>query len=87
MHAFYDFQSVIVKSIERNAPNMYLARMLLLGLHLDGYHSPVLKTVSNGSCATHSSAGLGLSTLGRWLYMITFIFILDHTFIVSVLFY
>lgn len=57
-------KSVIVKSIERNAPNMYLARLLLLGLHPDGQSHPILKAISNGTCATHSSAGLGLSTLG-----------------------
>ncbi|XP_025087615.1 protein bicaudal C homolog 1-like isoform X1 [Pomacea canaliculata] len=57
-------KSVIVKSIERNASNMYLARLLLLGLRPEGSSSGTVKTVSNGIFASQSSSGLGLSTLG-----------------------
>lgn len=56
------FQSVIVKSIERNSRNMYLARLLLLGLHPEGLSGPLLKAATTN---THSSAGLGLTTLGN----------------------
>ena len=56
------FQSVIVKSIERNSRNMYLARLLLLGLHPEGLSGPLLKAATT---KTHSSAGLGLTTLGK----------------------
>ncbi|XP_052070430.1 protein bicaudal C homolog 1-A-like isoform X1 [Mytilus californianus] len=57
-------KSVIVKSIERNAPNMYLARLTLLGLKKDEKNFPP-------SCSTNSpfpnlspNNGLGLSALG-----------------------
>ena len=57
-------KSVIVKSIERNAPNMYLARLTLLGLKKDDKNFPP-------SCSTNSAFpnlspnnGLGLSALG-----------------------
>ncbi|XP_063443802.1 protein bicaudal C homolog 1-A-like [Mytilus trossulus] len=57
-------KSVIVKSIERNAPNMYLARLTLLGLKKDEKNYPP-------SCSTNSpfpnlspNNGLGLSALG-----------------------
>ena len=42
---FLLLQSVIVKSIERNASNMYLARLLLLGIEKE---IPRQQTPSNG---------------------------------------
>lgn len=54
-------KSVIVKSIERNAANMYLARLLLLGLHPEGLSGTLLKAATTG---TRSSAGLGFSPFG-----------------------
>ena len=60
-------QSVIVKSIERNARNMYLARLLLLGLHPEGLSGSLLKAAANN---THSSAGLGLTTLGKLCFIV-----------------
>ncbi|XP_076459489.1 protein bicaudal C homolog 1-B-like isoform X2 [Babylonia areolata] len=54
-------KSVIVKSIERNARNMYLARLLLLGLHPEGLSGSLLKAASNNA---HGTTGLGLTSLG-----------------------
>lgn len=69
-------QSVIVKSVERNAVNMYEARKFLLGLESNGVSSStpsvVLNPAPNGPsliCPVGldilASAGLGLSNLGN----------------------
>ena len=65
---FNCFQSVIVKSIERNAPNMYMARQKLLGQecescaanHHAGHHSGI---GMNGT--TLPLAGLNVGSLGK----------------------
>ncbi|XP_076448600.1 protein bicaudal C homolog 1-like isoform X2 [Babylonia areolata] len=63
-------KSVIVKSVERNSQNMYLARRLLLGLHPEGHSESLLKTANTTATTTatnpHSSAGLGLTSLGLY---------------------
>lgn len=72
------FQSVIVKSVERNAVNMYEARKFLLGLESNGVscssHSVALNPATNGPSPSLicpvgleilASAGLGLSNLGN----------------------
>uniref|UniRef100_A0A4W5PKK5 BicC family RNA binding protein 1 n=1 Tax=Hucho hucho TaxID=62062 RepID=A0A4W5PKK5_9TELE len=65
-------KSVIVKSVERNAVNMYEARKFLLGLESNGVSS-ALSPSTNGPSPTLicpvgldilASAGLGLSSLG-----------------------
>lgn len=71
-------QSVIVKSVERNAVNMYEARKFLLGLESNGVSSSspsvVLNPSTNGPSPSLicpvgldilASAGLGLSNLGN----------------------
>lgn len=68
-------QSVIVKSVERNAVNMYEARKFLLGLESNGVSSSVvLNPAPNGPSPSLicpvgldilASAGLGLSNLGN----------------------
>lgn len=71
-------QSVIVKSVERNAVNMYEARKFLLGLESNGVSSSsppvVLNPAPNGPSPSLicpvgldilASAGLGLSSLGN----------------------
>lgn len=71
-------QSVIVKSVERNAVNMYEARKFLLGLESNGVStsspSVVLNPAPNGPSPSLicpvgldilASAGLGLSNLGK----------------------
>lgn len=69
-------QSVIVKSVERNAVNMYEARKFLLGLESNGVSSSspsvALNPATNGPsliCPVGldilASAGLGLSNLGN----------------------
>lgn len=71
-------QSVIVKSVERNAVNMYEARKFLLGLESNGVSSSagpaVLSPAPNGPSPSLicpvgldilASAGLGLSSLGN----------------------
>lgn len=71
-------QSVIVKSVERNAVNMYEARKFLLGLESNGVSSSsppvVLNPTPNGPSPSLicpvgldilASAGLGLSSLGN----------------------
>lgn len=72
-------QSVIVKSVERNAVNMYEARKFLLGLESNGVSSSsspsvVLNPAPNGPSPSLicpvgldilASAGLGLSNLGK----------------------
>uniref|UniRef100_A0A665VCN4 SAM domain-containing protein n=1 Tax=Echeneis naucrates TaxID=173247 RepID=A0A665VCN4_ECHNA len=73
----YVSQSVIVKSVERNAVNMYEARKFLLGLESNGVSSSspsvVLNPTTNGPSPSLicpvgldilASAGLGLSNLG-----------------------
>lgn len=49
-HVFFKilFQSVIVKSIERNAPNMYRARQILLGQECE-------------SCAVNANPSRGMN--------------------------
>ncbi|KAL8619173.1 hypothetical protein ACOMHN_049955 [Nucella lapillus] len=61
-------KSVIVKSVERNSQNMYLARRLLLGLHPEGHSESLLKTAATTptSHTTNGSAGLGLTSLGLY---------------------
>ncbi|XP_033735384.1 protein bicaudal C homolog 1-B-like [Pecten maximus] len=56
-------KSVIVKSIERNAPNMYLARLTMLGLKRDDKAYPITKAVDSEAGILQNN-GLGLSTLG-----------------------
>lgn len=71
-------QSVIVKSVERNAVNMYEARKFLLGLESNGVSSSspsvVLNPAPNGPSPSLicpvgldilASAGLGLTNLGN----------------------
>ncbi|KAK3602401.1 hypothetical protein CHS0354_030122 [Potamilus streckersoni] len=53
-------KSVIIKSIERNAGNMYLARLLLLGLESEARHLPRSPATPN---AEHANK-IGLSTMG-----------------------
>uniref|UniRef100_A0A671YZR3 BicC family RNA binding protein 1 n=1 Tax=Sparus aurata TaxID=8175 RepID=A0A671YZR3_SPAAU len=53
-------KSVIVKSVERNAVNMYEARKFLLGLESNGVSSSSPSVVLNPA----TNAGLGLSNLG-----------------------
>ncbi|XP_021365322.1 protein bicaudal C homolog 1-like [Mizuhopecten yessoensis] len=55
-------KSVIVKSIERNAPNMYLARLTMLGLKRDDKAYPLSKAVDSDTGILQNN-GLGLSTL------------------------
>lgn len=71
LHVF-SLQSVIVKSVERNALNMYEARKCLLGLESSGV--PMATSPSAVSCPVGlscpgldilSSAGLGLTGLGK----------------------
>ena len=57
---YFIFQSVIVKSIERNASNMYLARLFLLGLQKE-LPRPVVNQTTNGM----TTGALGLHALGR----------------------
>ncbi|XP_034148817.1 protein bicaudal C homolog 1 isoform X2 [Esox lucius] len=66
-------KSVIVKSVERNAGNMYEARRCLLGLQTSGVPSSPPSSCSSSPPATHrpplgfqmmASAGLGLNSLG-----------------------
>lgn len=68
---FLSLQSVIVKSVERNALNMYEARKCLLGLESSGV--TIVSNPSTVSCPVGlscpgldilSSAGLGLTGLG-----------------------
>lgn len=68
---FLSLQSVIVKSVERNALNMYEARKCLLGLESSGV--TIASNPSTVSCPVGlscpgldilSSAGLGLTGLG-----------------------
>uniref|UniRef100_A0A7N8YAT7 BicC family RNA binding protein 1 n=1 Tax=Mastacembelus armatus TaxID=205130 RepID=A0A7N8YAT7_9TELE len=54
-------KSVIVKSVERNAVNMYEARKFLLGLESNGVSSTSPSVVLNPG----TNAGLGLSSLGN----------------------
>ncbi|XP_066305019.1 protein bicaudal C homolog 1-like [Branchiostoma lanceolatum] len=73
-------KSVIVKSVERNAPNMYRARCRLLGLeeseNIPPSTSPQLPTINissdvKTSCATmngFTSGSLGLNSLGIFGY-------------------
>lgn len=70
-------QSVIVKSVERNAVNMYEARKFLLGLESNGVSSsssvalnpsanvPSPSLICPVGLDILASAGLGLSNLGR----------------------
>uniref|UniRef100_A0A8C5BMT1 BicC family RNA binding protein 1 n=1 Tax=Gadus morhua TaxID=8049 RepID=A0A8C5BMT1_GADMO len=55
-------KSVIVKSVERNAGNMYEARKFLLGLENSGVNGPSI--ICPVGLEILTSAGLGLSTLG-----------------------
>ena len=57
---YFILQSVIVKSIERNASNMYLARLFLLGLQKE-LPRPVVNQTTNGL----TTGALGLHALGR----------------------
>lgn len=70
---FLSLQSVIVKSVERNALNMYEARKCLLGLESSGV--TIVSNPSTVSCPVGlscpgldilSSAGLGLTGLGMY---------------------
>lgn len=79
---FLSLQSVIVKSVERNALNMYEARKCLLGLESSGV--TVVSNPSTVSCPVGlscpgldilSSAGLGLTGLGMhslYLYFLKY---------------
>lgn len=62
-------QSVIVKSVERNALNMYEARKFLLGLESSGVSAPSSTSPPAVICPVGldilASAGLGLTSLGR----------------------
>lgn len=62
---FFLLQSVIVKSIERNAANMYIARLTLLGQDRD--ESSYTPCQSNNSSRPTSppTNGLGLAGLGK----------------------
>lgn len=81
---FLSLQSVIVKSVERNALNMYEARKCLLGLESSGVtiaSNPSVSCPVGLSCPgldILSSAGLGLTGLGMHyslsLYIYLFIF-------------
>lgn len=51
---------MIVKSIERNASNMYLARLFLLGLQKE-LPRPVVNQTNNGM----TTSALGLTALGK----------------------
>uniref|UniRef100_A0A8C5CMB6 BicC family RNA binding protein 1 n=1 Tax=Gadus morhua TaxID=8049 RepID=A0A8C5CMB6_GADMO len=57
-------KSVIVKSVERNAGNMYEARKFLLGLENSGVSSNGPSIICPVGLEILTSAGLGLSTLG-----------------------
>lgn len=83
---FLSLQSVIVKSVERNALNMYEARKCLLGLESSGV--TIASNPSTVSCPVGlscpgldilSSAGLGLTGLGMCysLYMALY-FLMDR---------
>ena len=61
---FVYFQSVIVKSIERNAANMYLTREILLGLKSDAKISSLHGNLLKGESA---HIGLSLASLGEYL--------------------
>ena len=76
-------QSVIVKSVERNAVNMYEARRFLLGLENPaGYSTSSFSSaaVSHTNAPSPSligldilaSAGLGLSSLGNGVFCLMF---------------
>uniref|UniRef100_A0A672K163 BicC family RNA binding protein 1 n=1 Tax=Sinocyclocheilus grahami TaxID=75366 RepID=A0A672K163_SINGR len=66
-------KSVIVKSVERNALNMYEARRYLLGLESSGVSVPTSSITSSNSSSPLcpvgldilASAGLGLTSLGK----------------------
>lgn len=81
---FLSLQSVIVKSVERNALNMYEARKCLLGLESSGV--TIASNPSTVSCPVGlscpgldilSSAGLGLTGLGMhyilYIYLCIFL--------------
>ncbi|XP_067673320.1 protein bicaudal C homolog 1-B-like [Haliotis asinina] len=58
-------KSVIVKSIERNASNMYLARQLLLGIDKDSEKNlTAFSNTGNGDMSSLAHTGLGLTALG-----------------------
>ncbi|KAK6171391.1 hypothetical protein SNE40_019590 [Patella caerulea] len=56
-------KSVIVKSIERNATNMYLARLFLLGTEMEDWNISACNR-GNNTIGLTSASGLGLNTLG-----------------------
>ena len=85
-------QSVIVKSVERNAVNMYEAQKFLLGLESNGVSCSSPSVALNPATNVPSpslicpvgldilaSAGLGLSTLGE-LFVYLWIYSLDQCF-------
>lgn len=71
------FKSVIVKSVERNAGNMYEVRRILLGLEssciassmcdgsVNGHNPASPPLIGSVGLDTLASAGLRLSTLGN----------------------
>ena len=67
-HFLFHFQSVIVKSIERNAPNMYLARLTMLGLKKDNVNFPASCVKVPTDSILSPNNGLGLSALGKWIF-------------------
>ena len=54
--AYFSLQSVIVKSSERNASNMYLARLAVLGLDRNENHAP---------CSTYTRSNINPCTPGK----------------------
>ena len=65
---FLCFQSVIVKSIERNAPNMYEARRRLLGVTSSGEVPPVSTSPNQEADAIRNrTSSLGLGSLAGLL--------------------
>jgi hypothetical protein len=67
----FSLQSVIVKSIERNAANMYMARLHLLGMKKDEKNFPFScdKKLAESKILT-SDEGVTLSTIGKFLHSI-----------------
>lgn len=57
------FQSVIVKSIERNAANLYEARRRLLGE--EGEQVPVVRAAVLDATTRSATNGLNISGLGK----------------------
>lgn len=75
---FFKFQSVIVKSIERNAGNMYLARQILLGLKSDIKITALNAAQLKRDASLVNSAPMSLAALGEFFVLLYLGTLISH---------